>query len=168
MLKRLGVMISVVGVGLACMGTPVRAATGSQTFRIIFTGNPRAGARGRVIAAGVVNGVGFDETIAQDPHPDGSETDTDRITLPGGTITIVDTDPPDTATFDPASCTATLHASGAPYTVIGGTGAYAGATGGGTFSASGIILFSRAGGECTENIRLFFADVRLSGTFSVP
>ena len=168
MLKKIGVLIGVLGFGLALLGAPARAASGSQTFRIILTGNPRAGAKGKVIAAGVVNGIGFDETIAQDPHQDGSETDTDRITLPGGTITILDTDPPDTATFDPSTCTATLHATGAPYTVIGGTGAYAGATGGGTFSATGLIVFKRTPDGCSEDIRVFFADVRLTGTLSVP
>ena len=168
MLKRLGALVGFFGLGLVLLASPARAATGSQSFRIIFTGNPRAGSRGTVIAAGVANGVGFDETIAQDPHPDGSETDTDRITLPGGTITILDTDPPDTATFNPLTCTATLAVAGAPYTVVGGTGAYAGASGSGTFSARGLVVFGRTATGCTDDIVVFFADVRLTGTLSVP
>ncbi len=168
MVKRLGVFICTIGMTFAWLSAPAQAATGAQSFRIIFTGDPRAGSLGRVIATGVVTAVGTDATIAQDPHPDGSETDTDRITLPGGTITILDTDPPGTARFNPATCTATLSASGAPYTIIAGTGAYAGAQGGGTFSARGLVVFGRTAGGCSEEIRRFFADVRLTGSIAVP
>lgn len=168
MSKRLGLFICTIGLAFTWLGAPAQAATGAQAFRIIFTGDPRAGALGRVVATGVVTAAGTDATIAQDPHPDGSETDTDRITLPRGTITIADTDPPDTAKFDAATCTATLSASGAPYTIIAGTGAYAGAHGGGTFSARGLVVFGRAANSCSDKVLGFFADVSLTGSIAVP
>src|SRR5437588_144439 len=139
MMRRIGVAGAALCLSLGLLVSPALAATGSQTFRIIFTGNPRAGVLGRVIATGLVNGVGTDETIAQDPHPDGSETDTDLITLPGGTITILDTDPADVFKFNPTSCTATISTNAGVYTVTGGSGAYAEASGSGTFSARGFV-----------------------------
>ncbi|MCA1695437.1 MAG: hypothetical protein LC749_12280, partial [Actinobacteria bacterium] len=90
--------------------------------------------------------------------PDGSETDTDLITFPRGTITIVDTDPADIFHFDPVSCTARLFGSG-PFKVAGGTGAYAGARGSGTFSANGVVVFSRTPSGCSAEPRSFVAVV---------
>lgn len=167
MLKKIGCAVAMAGLGLAALTGGAGAATGNETIKIVFTANPRSGIPGTVIARGVANGIGTDETIAQDPHPDGSETDTDLITLPGGTITILDTDPPDIAQFNPASCTATLSGGG-PWTVIGGTGAYAGATGAGTFTARGVIVFPHTADGCGDTPRSFFAVVTLNGTISLP
>ena|SRR5947209_3397363 len=168
MMRRIGVAGAALCLSLGFLASPALAATGSQTIRIIFTGNPRAGVLGRVIATGVVNGVGTDETIAQDPHPDGSETDTDLITLPGGTITILDTDPADTFNFNPATCTATISTNAGTYTIIGGTGAYAGASGSGTFTARGFVAFPRIDGGCGEEPTIFVAVVTLRGPLTLP
>ena len=167
MLRKIGVAVAGLFLSLVFVGSPAQAATGNQTFRILFTANPRSGIPGLVIASGVVSGVGTDLTIAQDPHPDGSETDTDRIALPGGTITILDTDPAGIFHFNPVTCVATLAGTG-PYTIIGGTGAYAGASGQGTFTARGLVVFDRTAGGCSEEPRSFFASVTLSGPITVP
>ena len=168
MLRRIGVGGAGLWLSLLFLAGPAHAATGTQRFTIVFTGNPRAGVLGRVVATGPVTGVGTDATIAQDPHPDGSETDTDLLTFPGGTITIRDTDPADAFHFNERTCTATISTTAGTYTIVGGTGAYAGATGSGTFSAKGIVLFDRVPGGCSEEPRLFFAVVQLAGPISVP
>lgn len=165
-LKKLGLTVAGLCLVLVAAGAPADAATGTQTFRIVFTADPHTGAPGTVIATGLVNGIGTDRTIAQDPHPDGSETDTDLITLPGGTITIADTDPSDLVHFNPAACLAALSGTGT-YTILGGTGAYAGASGRGTFTVQGVIVFNRAPGGCSEAPRLFFAAVTVVGPISV-
>lgn len=168
MTKRIAVFLSTVACSLFLVAGPVHAATGSQTFRFIFSADPHSGIPGRVIATGLVNGIGTDDTIATQPNADGSETDTDRITLPGGTITIIDTDPADIIHFDPTSCIARLAGSG-PFSVAGGTGRYAGASGTGTFTVNGIIVFSRTAGGCSEEPLSFFALVTATtGNLTLP
>jgi hypothetical protein len=168
MVKRIGAGLAGLCTALVLFAAPAQAATGTQTFKIVFSGDPRSGVLGRVAAIGVINGLGTDETIAQDPHPDGSETDTDLITLPGGTITIIDTDPSEAFSFDPGACIATIGTSAGTFTVAGGTGRYAGASGGGTFTARGLVIFDRVAGGCSEEPRSFFAVVTATGTISVP
>lgn len=168
MIRRIGVIGAGLWLSLFLAAAPAQAATGTQRVTIVFTGNPRAGVLGRVVATGPVTGVGTDETIIQDPHPDGSETDTDLITLPGGTITIVDTDPADAFHFNELACTATISTNAGTYRIVGGTGAYAGATGHGTFSAKGFVVFDRVPGGCAEEPRTFFAVIQLSGPISIP
>lgn len=148
--------------------TPAHAATGRQAFRIFLSGDPRAGAPGTLVANGLVNGRGTDETIEQHPHPDGSETDVELLTLPGGTITIQDTDPADAFHFDPPSCTALISTNAGVFTVVGGTGAYAGASGSGTFSARGVVVFDRIAGGCSEEPRSFVAVVTATGPLHLP
>jgi hypothetical protein len=152
---------------LSLMAGSAQAATGSQSFRFVFTADPHSGLPGRVVASGLVKGIGTDTTIATQENPDGSETDTDLITLPGGTITIVDTDPADIFHFDPATCVARISGTG-PFSVAGGTGDYAGATGSGTFTANGIVIFSRTDGGCSEEPEVFFASVRATGNLTFP
>lgn len=153
--------------GLLVIAGAAEASTARQTFRIIFVADPGSGTPGRVVATGPAAGVGTDVTTAQDPHPDGSVTATDLITLPGGTLTILDTDPPDIFHFNPLACVAIISGSG-PYTITSGTGAYAGATGGGTFSAQGAVVFDRTPGGCSDQPRSFVATVSLSGTITLP
>lgn len=157
-------VVAVVSLALGVLAGPAQAATGRQTFRIVFSGDPRAGALGTVVLSGLVNGRGTDETIAQHPNPDGSETDIDLFTLSGGTITIQDTDPGGTFNFDPRSCIATVGTNAGVFTVLGGTGAYAGASGSGTFSAKGVVVFDRVPGGCSEEPRSFTAVVTGTGT----
>jgi len=150
MLKRIGAGLAGLCTALLLFAAPAHATTGAQKLTIVFSGDPRSGMLGRVIATGVITGVGKDETIAQDARPDGSETDIDLITLPGGTITVVDTDPGDLFQFDSLSCTARI-----------GTNA-------GTFTARGLVIFDRVAGGCSEEPRSFFAVVTATGTISVP
>jgi hypothetical protein len=157
-----------VWLALVLLAAPAQAATGRQTFRIVFSGDPRAGAPGTVVLSGLVNARGTDQTITQHPNPDGSETDVDLFTLPGGTITVEDTDPGGTFDFDPRSCIATIGTSAGVFTVVGGTGAYAGASGGGTFTARGLVVFDRIPGGCSEEPRSFTAVVTGTGTLHLP
>lgn len=168
MMKRIGAGVAGLLTAMLVFAGPARATTGTETFKIVFTGDPRSGMLGRVVASGVITAVGTDETIAEDPHPDGSETDTDVFTFPGGTITLVDTDPGDIFQFDPRSCTARIGTDAGTFTVIGGTGRYAGASGGGTFTARGLVIFDRTADGCSEEPRSFFAIITGTGTVSLP
>jgi len=168
MLKRIGAGLAGLCTALLLFAAPAHATTGAQKLTIVFSGDPRSGMLGRVIATGVITGVGKDETIAQDARPDGSETDIDLITLPGGTITVVDTDPGDLFQFDSLSCTARIGTNAGTFSVTGGSGRYAGASGRGTFTARGLVIFDRVAGGCSEEPRSFFAVVTATGTISVP
>jgi hypothetical protein len=168
MIRRIGVAMGLM-LGIVSWAGPAHAATGQQKFWLIFGGDPRAGAPGTVLASGVVNGRGTDVTIDQHVNPDGSETDIDLITLPGGTITIEDTDPGGVFAFDERACVARLSTDAGTFTVKSGTGAYNGASGGGTFSARGVVIFDRLpGGGCSEEPRSFSAVVSVTGTITVP
>jgi hypothetical protein len=166
--RRIGVAISGIWLALVFLASPAHAATGRQSFRVIFSGDPRAGTPGTVILTGLVNARGTDETIEQHPHPDGSETDVDVFTLPGGTLTVEDTDPGGIFDFNPMTCVATIGTNGGVFSIKGGTGAYAGASGSGTFSAKGVVVFDRIPGGCSEEPRSFTAIVTGTGTLNLP
>jgi|GEM_PF-4826893 len=161
MLKRL-----IAGVATACFGVliaagPASAVTGTETFRITFSGDPGSNLISRVVASGVVTGAGTDRPVDQPPGAD-------RITLPGGTITVVTTTPPGGVTFDPRSCVARVNFTNGTYVVVGGTGAYQGASGGGIYAARAVEIFKRTGAGCSSDVRSLVATFTLSGPLTLP
>lgn len=67
---------------------------------------------------------------------------------------------------DPATCTATEDSRG-PYRIVGGTGAYRGATGGGTFVEHGAAIGVRAAnGTCVHRFRINYVVATLRGTLT--
>ena len=71
------------------------------------------------------------------------------------------------------TCTATTHGSGT-WTVTGGTGAYAGATGGGHFTEPGTVLAQRApdgtcrGDRTPPNQTVSYLTAKLRGVLTLP
>jgi hypothetical protein len=71
------------------------------------------------------------------------------------------------------TCTATTHGSG-PWTVTGGTGAYAGATGGGHFTEPGTVFAQRSSnGTCRAdrtppNQTVSYLTAKLRGVLTLP
>jgi len=156
---------TVLWVALTC--SAATAATGSQTFRIVFAGDPHAGAVGQVFMTGVINAVGSDRNVGSTENPDGSVTDLDQVTLPGGSITIRNVETVDSFDLDPTTCIARISASG-PWTISAATGRYGGSSGGGTFTAKATVLFGRSTGGCSETPLFFFAIATVIGTVTVP
>lgn len=166
-MRRILAGLAGLSLGLTLMAAPASAAPSRQSFQFFFPGDPQAGAVGPVVTIGAVNGVGTDRTVAITPNPDGTVTDTDVVTLAKGTLTIQDTDTAGSFTLDPVSCIGSVSGSG-PYTIVGGTGAYAGATGAGRFEGRGVLFFTRTAGGCSEQPRSPFFVVKASGTISLP
>ncbi len=159
--------VAVLFAGLFFFASGAGAATGNQTLRILFTGDPHEGAVGRVVASGVVNGSGTDRNVGSQENPDGTTTDLDQISLPGGTITLRDTETVTSFDLDPRTCVANVEIEGF-YDVVDGTGAYTGATGSGLFTGHAIFVFGRTANGCADEPVRFFADVRVSGPLTVP
>jgi hypothetical protein len=119
---------------------------GNQTF--VITAHQLDGT-GRVVAVGPFNGAGEYRLLNQQANPDGTSTDTDEFDLPDGKVFFTDTY---TVVLRPAgeSCTWLIQIEGT-YTVTGGTGAFTGVTGGGTFTASGVFVAARdEAGNCLQ------------------
>lgn len=101
--------------------------SGNESFTII---EPSPGG-GPVIAHGAFSAAGTDVELSPN-----SDTGSGVFIFPGGTITAVHTTTSSTGTFNPKTCVAHFQFSGT-YVITGGTGAYAGASGSGTFQGRG-------------------------------
>lgn len=162
MLRKLVATLVVVSVGLLVAAGPASAATGPQTFRLVFTGDPAPGLVGKAVATGLVNAIGTDTAVDQ-------PTGADVITLPKGSITFIATAPPGGITFNPATCVVRFNVVGGSYLVVGGTGAYQGASGSGTYAAKGVEVFNRLNGACdTTSVRSFVLSFVLTGPLTIP
>jgi len=162
MLRRIVAIIAAASIGLLVAAGPASAVTGAETIRIVFNGDPNAGLVGTAVATGVVNAVGTDTAVAQPPGAD-------VITLPKGSITFIGTAPPNGVTFDPVTCVVRFKIVGGTYIVVGGTGAYVGASGNGTYTANGTEVFKKINGVCdTTKVRSFVIVFTLTGPLTLP
>jgi len=142
-------------VGLTMFAAPAGAATGAQKFRIVYTGpNVTEETVGRVVASGVINGIGTDRS-----------GDVEVITLPRGTITLALV-LADVVTL-PAGCVG-LGTSTGTWSIVGGTGAYVSASGSGTLKAVVVVVATRTPHGCSPPLRQTAVDLTLTGTVSVP
>jgi hypothetical protein len=125
--------------GMISAPASARTAT-NQRFVLVFTG--RDGSPGQVAAVGPVTGIGS-ETETDGPSGDTLAT----LTFAVGQVH-VDIAGHRRVSFDPRTCIARPTESGT-FTLTGGSGPYAGVTGGGTFSAEGVSIGRRgAQGQC--------------------
>jgi hypothetical protein len=131
-------LVATWGVGVTGGVASAQAAGTNEHVKVIITGE----AGGPVFFTGVVNDAGSDVAGGED-----AVVDTD--VLARGTIFLYHK-----ATGQPSfvpdfvTCLARVSEAGT-FVVTGGTGAYAGITGGGTFSLqNGIILYPRVNGQC--------------------
>lgn len=142
------------------------AATGRQRFFIYVTGNFFA-QDPTVIGTGVVNKVGIDLVDSRVENPDGSFDIHGRFVFPDGEIAVHNLGQL-SIQFNPVRCVGTLTFSGT-WDVTGGTGAYVGADGGGTFSGRGTFVNRRApDGTCTQENAGGILVRNHVGTLTVP
>ncbi len=128
----------------AALGLVSPAAASTQQRRaqtFVIVAHELGTGSGRLVTTGPIHGVGTDTVVAHLDNPDGTFTDTDRFDLPDGQVELTDTYTAD-ITFDPASCRYTIAVAGT-YRISGATGAFTGATGGGTFTSHGLIVTGR-------------------------
>lgn len=143
------------GAWLVVAGPAMAATSGDQTFTIVGEDNT-----GTVVASGPITGVGTDVET--------SDT-TDTFVFDAGSITISHIDNPGgTQSFNPTTCIGRGTFTG-NYTITSGTGAYANATGSGTYSGRFFFVGDRdETGQCAEEGGFSFFTVRVSGTTTLP
>ena len=144
------------GVGaLFGLSSPAWPVTGPQSF-ILYGGFDE---EGTIVASGPISGVGRN-------IPTGEETETDIF--PNGSIDLRHPETGGSESFDPRTCLGTATFNGT-YSIESGTGAYAGATGSGTYQGQAFFLAERTAEGCSEEETAFsFFFVRASGTTTLP
>lgn len=149
---------AVVAMGVA---SPAGAQTsGNQRF-IVFGGGSGDDVRFTVVAVGPITGVGtFEET--EDP-------DVIVFRFPQGTVTLDSPTEDESEEFDERSCTGSFTFTG-PFTIVGGTGAFQGATGSGQVRGQGRFVGERTATGCSEDedAGFFFLYATVTGTASLP
>lgn len=63
---------------------------------------------------------------------------------------------------------ARVNCTNGSYVVVGGTGAYQGASGGGTYAAQAVEIFRRTSAGCSSDVRSLVATFTLSGPLTLP
>jgi hypothetical protein len=120
---------------------PTRAAvSGNETFQIMttsVTGSPS------VITSGVFTAPGTDQ--------ENQKAGTSKFTFPTGTVSLKHSPGTGSQSLNPKTCLLTISLHGT-YTFTGGTGAYAGITGGGTYKLSILGIAARSGGKCSQSL----------------
>ena len=120
--------------GLAAMFCVIPAASaaggGGGTERFIGVNTSPTSQGGTVSATGPIHALGKDIVL---------DNNHDKFVFPKGTLLVSHHQTSGTQHFDKVTCTAQITQQGT-FTVTGGTKAYAGATGHGTYSLSGIFV----------------------------
>lgn len=130
-------------VGLAAPSALASPAAGTERLTVLIRSGP-SGDTSQVIATGPVTGVGT-LTFA---HVEGQEAVGATVELPQGTLSVLSTQLTDNSNPNFTSCVNRFSGTSA-LRVIGGTGAFAGATGTGTGTDQGFAVAARnADGTC--------------------
>lgn len=120
-----------------CGAIPAASAAGSggntERFIVVNTSTANGPTTGPISATGPIHALGKDVPV-DDNH--------DKFVFPKGTLLVTHHRTSGTQHFDKVTCTAQITEQGT-YTITGGTKAYAGATGRGTYSLSGIFIACR-------------------------
>lgn len=126
-------------------GATASAAANRQHFTVVGTGQLE---ELRVAAAGVINAVGTDIALGDEEDPaTGTLTLRDEFAFAGGSLFVTAVGRVD-FNFDPRTCIRSNTFEG-DYRITGGTGAYEGFTGGGTYSGR-LLFFERGPEGCSD------------------
>ena len=156
-MKRILAAVALVSAAILGSGGTAGAATGNQTF-IINGGESNTGT---LFAVGPVTGVGLDIE---------SETsETSVFQFDDGSFNVSHPATSDDFTFNPTTCVGRDRFTGT-YSLSGGTGAYAGISGSGTYRGWAIFVAERnPDGSCSEDEAVFSGFfVRATGTTTRP
>jgi len=137
---------------------PARAAvSGAESFQIMTTsatGSPS------VITSGVFTAAGTDQ--------ENQKAGTAKFTFPNGTVSLKHSPGKGQQSVNPKTCLVTVNFHGT-YTITGGTGAYSGVTGSGTYKLNILAIAARSGGKCTQSLPpvAFHQVINATGTASL-
>ena len=142
-MKKAGVMLSTVALGLIAAAGPAAAAP-PEDQQFTITDDFSAG-DSTVVASGAINATGSDVEMGfKEAGRTGHSID--AFVFDDGTIHLK-VKGVDSSTFDESTCTATVSEKG-NYVITGGDGAYAGIQGSGHFNVSGTIQFEQTEEGC--------------------
>lgn len=130
--------IAVSGTLAAAAASGNSGASGVEHFQIMSTS--ATATRDTVIAYGVFTAGGVDITTS---------ATTDTFKFPDGTVRIRHSAGTGPQTFNRQTCLFTVHQHGT-YTVLGGTGKYAGISGHGRYRLNILAVAPRSHGKCTQ------------------
>lgn len=155
-MRRPAVVAVVVAVAAVLVGTSTPPASAAphrgESITVVFVGTP--GVTGTVVARGSVFDVGT-------PTP--SDSDTDALVFPDGTLLIHQSGTTVVHPPTPPACIVWFTTTGT-YHVVGGTGRFAGATGTGTTTDSGLELASRSGTGCGDTGLFVYDRIDIRGS----
>ena len=154
-MRRMLVSAALGGAALLALAGPASAVTGDQTF-VVFGTDPLAPT---VVASGPIAGIGTD--IESETEPSGS------FVFPEGSVQV---DHPPTSGergFIESACVGVERFVGT-YSLEGGTGDYADASGGGTYSGTDVVVLSRTPDGCGDEPELSLLAVTFNGTTTLP
>ncbi len=148
---------------LGVAGQPAQAmaasTTGTEHFIIVIDGS----GPGPVQAFGLFNAQGSDIE-----RQSSSSTGTSTFVFSNGKVKVQHTDNPGgTQTFNKKTCEGRITASG-NFATTGGTGAYAGISGHGTYGVIGTLITAHTASGCGKTPIGEILIVRATGTISLP
>lgn len=127
------------GAGIALASTGSAATSGAQSFQMMSTSSTSSASS--VIARGVFTGAGVDHE-----HAHNNAT----FVFRNGTVRLHHSAGKGPQSFNPKTCLLTISERGT-YRLTGGTGKYAGITGGGHYQLSILAVAARSGGKCSQS-----------------
>jgi hypothetical protein len=126
------------GAGIAVAGTHAPAAK-TESFQMMTTSATASTAS--VIATGAFTAPGVDH--------ESQNGNTAAFVFSNGTVKVRHSAGTGQQSFNPKTCLLTINEHGT-YRLTGGTGRYAGITGGGTYKLNILAIAARSGGKCSQ------------------
>lgn len=145
------------------------AESGTQRFHMTYSG-PFTFADPpdrRVTAAGPIQGKGYQEFISEVPAPEPNTfVGTAELVFPEGSVFVTLTSTGEFR-FNEHACRG-FNTGWGVWTITGGTGAYAGATGEGTYEGRNTLSAERTPDGCPAEPDRLVSNLKLEGTSTVP
>ena len=132
--------IATAGVMTATAAPHPARVSGTENFQIMTTS--ATSSTDALIASGVFTAPGVDH--------ENHTNNTAVLVFANGTVSLKHSPGKGTQSMNPKTCLLTVNQHGT-YTLTGGTGAYAGITGSGTYKLSILGIGARSGGKCSNS-----------------
>ena len=131
--------VAMSGAGIALASTGSAGTTGAESFQLMSTS--ATSTTSSVIAHGVFTGAAVNHQQAHNM---------DTFVFSNGTVRVHHSNGKGRQSFNPKTCLMTISQRGA-YRITGGTGKYAGISGGGRYQLSILAVGARSGGKCSQS-----------------
>ncbi|MDX6441016.1 MAG: hypothetical protein QOE43_745 [Gaiellaceae bacterium] len=164
-----GFALTLTALGFAGAAAAAPSSSGAQRITATFLTIGRSDKPTHVIATGPISGSG--EATQTEKQTKAGQVNFVTLHLDKGTVHIVAKEPRFGWKLNARTCTGSAYGGGT-FTITGGTGAYKGANGNGTFSTSGTALAQRSTkGECRgdhtpQADTVFFIEITMKGIAS--